>query len=278
MTKKILIIAAAALLLAGYGFGEVTFDKSFVKPDLSLIKNTYKAKLPKMSSSRADVIVRNIRGLTGEPMVLDNERSNKNFQFYRTIDKLTTCKIDLQTGDIFYRKHVKFKGSAPNLPKKGIKALAKNYLQILGLYKREMSKCKPHISTLNEAVTNGRTTKTFEKMRVVTFTRKLGGIPVLGASRAAVMFGADGDMVGLIVRWMDVKPVNVEGKVLPIRQIKRRIRSEFRARKLNVIVKKAKLIMFDDGKGTMKPMLHIEGDLVTSQGKFFSDWMFPVTE
>jgi hypothetical protein len=50
------------------------------------------------------------------------------------------------------------------------------------------------------------------------------------------------------------------------------------ARKLNVVVKKANLIMFDNGKGTMKPMIHLEGDLITSQGKFFSDWMIPVTK
>ena len=128
--------------------------------------------------------------------------------------------------------------------------------------------------TLKDAVKNG---PTYEKMRVVTFTRTLDGIPVLGASRAAVMLGANGDLVGLVVRWMDVQPQKITGKVATLAQLKRFIKRKMAARKLNVVVKKANLIMFDNGKGNMRPMIHLEGELITSQGKFFSDWMVPVT-
>lgn len=273
--KKILIIATAVMLLAAFGFGEVTFDKSFVKPDLSLVKNAYKAQLRSLSFAQADRIVQNICGLTGEPLVLDVEKSNKNSQYYKTVDNSVTCQIDRVTGDIFYRNHTKFQGGAPNLPSKNEAiAIAKNYLETLGLFKNGMA--KPHISTLKDAVTDGQTTQTFKKMRIVTFTRALDGIPVLGASRAAVMMGANGDMVGLVFRWMAVSPEPVQA--LPLSRLKKKIVRKLENRNLNVNIKKANLIMFDDGKGTMKPMLHIEGDLITSQGKFFSDWMIPVTK
>ena len=273
MKKNILILAIAIMLVASFSFAEVTYDKSFVKPDLSLVKNIYKAQVRSLDFAQADRIVRNICGITGAPLVVDNAKSDKNIQYYRTVDNKISCQIDRATGDVFYRNHTKFQGSAPNLPAKDTAvSLARNYLMELGMFKKGMA--KPHISTLKDAVVNG---PTFEKMRVVTFTRTLDGIPVLGASRAAVMLGANGNLVGLVLRWMDAQPQKVT-KVATPAQLKKIIKRKMAARKLNVVVKKANLIMFDNGKGTMKPMIHLEGDLITSQGKFFSDWMIPVTK
>jgi len=272
MKKNILIIAIAVMVLASLSFAEVTYEKNFVKPNLSLVKNIYKAQKSGLSFAQADRIMQKICGITGDPLVLDNGKSGKSIQYYKTLDNNISCQIDRATGDIFYRNHTKFQGSAPNLPAKDTAiTLARNYLMELGLFKKGMA--KPHTSTLKDAVLNG---PTYEKMRVVTFTRNLDGIPVLGASRAAVMLGANGDMVGLVVRWMDVQPQDITGKVANLAQVKNLIKRKMAQRNLNVVVKKANLIMFDDGKGTVKPMIHLEGDLITSQGKFFSDWMVPV--
>jgi hypothetical protein len=279
MKKNILIIAAAVLMMVSYGFGEVTFDRTYADPDTALINETFEAVLPHLDFAQADRIVQKIWGHTGESLVLDEYANEENSQVYKTVDNSAICKIDRLTGDIFYRKYNKFEGSAPGLPSKGnAKAIAKKYLMELGLYKDEMRKGKPVVNTLNEAVYDGQTTRTFEKMRVVTFTRTLGGIPVLGASRAAVMLGANGEMVGLIVRWMDVKSKKITGKVAKS-QLKNHVKANFNAKKIgNVNVKKANLIIFDDGKGNMEPMLHIEGDIITAQGNFFSDWMVPVID
>jgi hypothetical protein len=272
MKKNILTILCAVLLLAGISFADVSYDKSFVAPDLSMVKNIYKAPVRSLSFSMADSIVQKIIGITGDALVLDIEKTTGNTQFYRTLDNKTICHIDRTTGDVVYRKHVKFEGSAPNLPGKDEAiTLAKDQLESLGLFNEEMLANKPHISTLKTTAATG---ETFEKMRVVTFTRTVGGLPVLGASRAAVMFGANGDLEGLVIRWMDVQGEKISGQ-LPI-NVKNYIKKEMAAKNLDVIIKKANLIMFDDGKGSMKPMFHVEGDLVTSQGKFFSDWMIPV--
>lgn len=276
MKKNILFIAVAVLLTVSYGFGEVTFSPSYTDADTALIKDTFKAVLPNLDFARADRIAQNIWAYTGESLILDEQADAEGAQLYKTIDNSASLKIDRLTGDIFYRKYNKFEGSAPGLPSKGnAKAIAKKHLMALGLYKKEMG--KPVVNTLNEAVYDGQTTQTFEKMRVVTFTRKLGGIPVLGASRAAVMLGANGDLEGLVVRWMDVKSEKVKGKVAKS-QLKGHIKSKLNARKIesDVLIKKANLIIFDDGKGNMEPMLHLEGELVTQEGNFFSDWMVPV--
>jgi hypothetical protein len=276
MKRNILIFAAAVLLMVSYGFGEVTFDRSYTDTDTALIKDTFKAVFPNLDFAQADRIAQNIWAYTGEPLVLDEQIDEENAQVYKTIDNSATCKIDRLTGDIFYRKYNKFEGSAPGLPSKGnAKAIAKRHLMALGLYEKGMG--NPVVNTLKEAVYDGQTTQTFEKMRVVTFTRKLGGIPVLGASRAAVMLGANGDLEGLVVRWMDVKSEKVKSKVAKS-QLKAHIKAKLNARKIEsaVVVKKANLIIFDDGKGNMEPMLHLEGELITAEGNFFSDWMVPV--
>jgi hypothetical protein len=276
MKKNILSIAAAVLLMVGYGFGAVNFHDSYENPDTNLIKQTFKAVLPNLTFGQADKIVQSIWAYTGEPLVLDEQNLEKNAQVYKTLDNSAICKIDRVTGDVFYRKYNKFEGSAPGLPGKGNAiALARQYLQGLGLYKKEMGNVV--VSTLKDAVYNGQTTQTFEKMRVVTFTRKLGGLPVLGASRAAVMLGANGNIEGLVVRWMDVTPEKVNKKVART-QLKAHLKANLEARKIesDVLIKKANLIIFDDGNGKMEPMFHIEGEIVTAQGNFFSDWMVPV--
>lgn len=277
MKKNSLIAAVLVLLMAGYGFGKVTFDGSYNNPDTALIKDTFKAVLPNLAFAEADRIAQKIWEHTGESLVLDEQAAEENAQLYKTIDNSAICKIDRLTGDIFYRKYNKFEGSAPGLPgKKNAPAIAKKYLMSLGLYKKGMGNVV--VNTLNEAVYDGQTTRTFEKLRVVTFTRKLGGIPVLGASRAAVMLGANGDLEGLVIRWMDVKSEKVRSKVAKS-QLKAHVKEHLEARKIerDVVVKKANLIIFDDGKGNMEPMLHLEGELITPQGNFFSDWMVPVT-
>lgn len=273
MKKNILIIIAAVLLLAGYAYGEVIFTNSYADADTALVKDTFKAVFPNLDFAQADRIVQKIWEYTGEELVLDEHNEKKGFQVYKTLDKSAICEIDRLTGDIFYRKYNRFEGSAPGLPSKSnAKGIAKKYLQALGLYQKGMK--NPVVNTLNTARYNGHTTDTYEKMRVVGFTRELGGIPVLGASRAVVMLGAHGELEGLMVRWMDVLSEKVKDKVAGSK-LKAHIKGNIKAQS-DVLVKKADLVIYDDGQGKLEPMLHVEGELLTPEGNFFSDWMVPV--
>ena len=101
---------------------------------------------------------------------------------------------------------------------------------------------------------------------------------VKGASRAVVMLGANGDLEGLIVRWMDVQSEKVKGKVARS-QLKDHVKGQLKARKMecdSVHVKKADLVLYDNGKGVIEPALQVQGEINTVDGTFPSDWMFPI--
>lgn len=279
MKKKLLVLFAAVLLTAGYVFADVpvTFDASYVDADTSLVKNTFKALLPDLSFAEADIIVQDICAYTGSVLFLDEQNDVENSQFYKTVDDAAVCKIDRATGDIFFRKDTDFDGSTPGLPTKGnAVALARKHLKALGLYKNKMT--DPIVTTLEEAVYDGQTTRTYEKLRVVTFRRKIGGFMVKGASRAVVMLGADGDLEGLVVRWMDVKTEKVKGKIAKS-QLKNFIKDRLNARDMegdSVRVKKADLVLYDDGSGVIEPALQLQGEIATFEGAFPTDWLLPV--
>lgn len=279
MKKNILILFSAVLMMVGYVSADVqvTFDLSYVEADTALVKNTFKTLLPNLSFVEADMIAQDICGHTGNALYLDEQNGVENTQVYKTIDNSAICKIDNVTGDIFYRKYTDFDEATPGLPsKKNAAAYAKKHLKDLGLYKNKMS--DPIVTTLEEAIYDGQTTRILEKLRVVTFRRKIGGFMVKGASRAVVMLGANGDLEGLVVRWMDVQSEKVKGKVAKS-QLKDYIKGQLKARKMesdSVLVKKADLVLYDNGKGVIEPALQVEGEISTYDGTFPSDWMFPI--
>lgn len=278
MKKNILILLSVVLLVAGYAFGEaeVAFDGSYTDVDTGAVKDTYTGVLPNLSFGEADVIVQDICSHTGSFLYLDEQKTAGDIQYYSTIDNSTNCKIDRKTGDIFYRKYTDIDGPTPGLPsKKNVVSLAKKHLKDLGLYKDKMG--DPIVTTIEEAFFNGQITVRYEKTRVVTFTRKIGGIPVKGASRAVVMLGANGDLDGLFVRWMDVKSEKVKGKIAKS-EMKAFLKSQLKSRVDSnaVHIKKSSLVLYDNGKGVIEPALVVEGEITTDGGTFGSNWMFPV--
>ena len=278
MKKIILILLSVVLLVAGYGFGEseVTFDGSYVDVDTAVVKETFRGILPNLGFSEADVIVQDICAHTGSSLYLDEQKTGGDIQYYSTLDNSVNCKIDRKTGDIFYRKHVDIDGPIPGLPSKtNAPALAKQHLKALGLYKNKMG--DPIVTTIEEAFFNGQVTVRYEKTRVVTFTRKISGIPVKGASRAVVMLGANGDLDGMFVRWMDVKSEKITGK-LAKSEMKAFLKSQLKSRgEANSIrIKKSSLVLYDNGKGVIEPALVLEGEVTIEGGTFGSNWMLPV--
>jgi hypothetical protein len=279
MKKNILILLSTVLVMVGYVSADVqvTFDLSYVDADTALLKNTFNAQLPNLSFVEADMIAQDICAHTGNALYLDEQNDVKDTQVYKTIDNSAICTIENGTGDIFYRKYTDYNESTPGLPSKmNAAAHAKKHLKALGLYKNKMS--DPIVTTLEEAIYDGQTTRVFEKLRVVTFRRKIGGFMVKGASRAVVMLGANGDLEGLIVRWMDVQSEKVKGKVARS-QLKNHIKGQLKTRKMecdSVHVKKADLVLYDNGKGVIEPALQVQGEINTVDGTFSSDWMFSI--
>jgi len=256
---------------------QTSFDQSYVDPDTAKAKETYEGIMANLSFSQADAIVQDICIHTGDNLFLDEQKSKKDSQYYRTLDNGSYCKVNNTTGEIFYRKHTDRDDAAPGLPsKKNAVALAKKHLKALGLEKDKM--IDPIVTTIETATYNGQTTEIYEETRVVTFYRNLGGLKVKGASRIVVMMGAYGELEGLFVRWMGVKANKIKGKIAKS-QLKDYIKSQLNSKHkepLAMKVKKADLVLYDNGKGIIEPVLQLTGEVTTENGTFGTDWMVPV--
>ncbi|UCH98466.1 MAG: hypothetical protein JSV88_16915 [Candidatus Aminicenantes bacterium] len=280
MKKNILILISTVLLVTGFVFAEtvVEFDSSYVNVDKSAIKDTYTGVLPNLGFTEADAIAKEVFAYTGAAFYLDELHQIENCLLYRGDDKTAKFEINKVTGDIIFRKGMApydGHGDTPGLPsKKQAPTLAKNHLKALGLYKNGLVLNK--VNVLKEAVYNGQASEIFDKLVIVSFKRKLGGIPVLGASRVVVTLGTNGELAGLIVRWYDVEKVKVPGVV---ENIKKHLTNKIKAKQKDhhfVLVKKADLVMFDDGHGVIEPAVFVQGEVNEDGATFSCDWMVPV--
>jgi hypothetical protein len=281
MKKNILILVSTVLLVTGFVFAEavVEFDSSYVNVDKSAIKDTYTGVLPNLGFTGADAIAQEIFAYTGAEFYLDELHQIDNCLLYRKSDD-STAKLEVHkvSGDIIFIKGMaayKGESNTPGLPSKNqAPTLAKKHLKALGLYKKDLVLNK--VNVLKDAVYNGQTSEIFDKLVIVNFKRKLGGIPVLGASRVVVMLGTNGELAGLIVRWYDVEKVKVSGVV---KNIKNHLTNKIKDKQKDhhfILVKKADLVLFDDGNGVIEPAVFVQGEVSEDGATFPCDWMVPV--
>ncbi|MGD2090525.1 MAG: hypothetical protein PVH61_30415 [Candidatus Aminicenantes bacterium] len=281
MKKNFLILVSTVLLVTGFVFAEavVEFDSSYVNVDKSAIKDTYNGILPNLGFTEGDAIAQELFTYTGTAFYLDELHQIDNCLLYRSsADSSAKLEVHKVSGDIIFTKGMaayKGEGNTPGLPsKKQAPTLAKKHLKDLGLYKKGLVLNK--VNVLKEAFYNGQTSETFDKLVIVSFKRKLGGIPVWGASRVIVTLGAGGELAGLIVRWYDVEKVKIPGVV---KNIKNHLTAKIKDKQKNsnfVLVKKADLVLFDDGNGVIEPAVFVQGEVNEDGATFPCDWMVPV--
>ncbi|UCH92658.1 MAG: hypothetical protein JSV88_20505 [Candidatus Aminicenantes bacterium] len=280
MKKNILILISTVLLVTGFVFAEtvVEFDSSYVNIDTSAIKDTYTGVLPNLGFTEADGIAQKVFTYTGAAFYLDDLHPRENCLLYRSDDNTAKFEINKVTGDIFFHKGMAAydgDGNTPGLPSKNqAPTLAKKHLKALGLEKNAL--VLNGVDVLRKAVYDGQTSKIYDKLLIVSFKRKLGGHPVLGASRVMALLGTDGELAGLIVRWYDVEKVKVSGVV---KNVKDHLTNKIKDKQKDahfVLVKKADLVMFDDGNGVIEPALFVQGEVTEGGATFPCDWMVPV--
>jgi hypothetical protein len=280
MKKNILILISTVLLVTGFVFAKtvVEFDNSYMNVDTSVIKDTYTGILPNLGFGEADAIAQKVFTYTGAAFYLDDLHQMENCLLYRSEDSTAKFEINKVTGDIFFHKGMaayEGDGDTPGLPsKKQARTLANKYLKDLGFDKKGL--VLNNVDVFKKAVYDGQTSQTFEKMVLVTYKRKLGGHTVYGASRVMVMLGVNGGLAGLIVRWYDVEKVKASGVV---KNVKDHLTNKIKDKQKDaqfVLVKKADLVMFDDGNGVIEPALFVQGEVNEDGATFPCDWMVPV--
>ncbi len=279
MKKNILVLVVSLFLFSGAAFAngpEVTFANDYVDADMSLAKGSYSAALPNLAFADADGIAQKVLDYAKLPMTL---KKDGEFLLYKTdTDNTAKLNINLASGDLVFQKGLGLmmgNADTPNLPQKGqAPAIAKQHLKSLGFLPKG-GMVLHEVTTLKKAVAGG---DVYEKLTLVFFKRKLAGLPVIGASRIVVMLGSNGDLAGLIVRWLDVSPSQFAG--LRGGDMRDYIKGKVELKQADtqsIIIKKAELVMYDDGKGVMEPALFVTGE-ISEDGIEFAhcDWMLPV--
>lgn len=131
----------------------------------------------------------------------------------------------------------------------------KNELQLINIGGLNMASLKPD-----------KTTEIYQKLITVRYDRILSDLPVMGESRIVVHLGSKGKLAGLIYNWSKVENEERLGpdQLLSDKKIKKTIESRLRkgARGAKrIIVKKADIVLYDDGIGQIEPAYHIQARL-----------------
>ncbi|MCK4783809.1 MAG: hypothetical protein KAV87_08680, partial [Desulfobacteraceae bacterium] len=233
--------------------------------DVNFAKDLDKESVMKMAKQLTDasgksLSLRFLADIEEGVAVLRNER-----------DPSASFEMDKRSGSFLYNGGLadyKKDASTPNLiAREKAESMALQHLEKLGLLLDKEELKHAHTGGLGMAVLkeDGSTEK-YDKLVTVRYDRILSGLPVMGASRIVVHMGENGKLAGLIFNWGEV----TEGKkiesdlLLADEEIKRALEGRLMAAARDakrIIVEKADLVLYDDGKGKMEPAYHVEARL-----------------
>jgi hypothetical protein len=198
-----------------------------------------------------------------------------------------SATMDIRTDyDIVFNKGIrKYEGNGPTpfLPgEKAAMRFAKDHLSSLGLLPAHEEYDIAHVGGVGCGTVDeyGNTTDA-KKLVTVYFGRKIGGIPVVGASRMVVSLGSSGELQGLIADWTPAKPVKALKKTdfLDYKTTKglaaKKIKNWYNKSK-RVQMADAMIVYYDDGEGTIEPAVHYRGQVMFGDGSSQDEyWIMP---
>jgi hypothetical protein len=203
---------------------------------------------------------------------------NSKLSFVGKEDPSAFVQIDNTTGDISFcrgMKGLEVKGNTPNLPRDGAATSAAiRHLDALGLLpaKREEMMLQ-HIGGLRMSSRNEQgETADFEKLVTVHFGRVIDGVQVGGpGSKITVHLGADGELVGLQRRWIEVEATSHRTRDFLSRSetlnlATDHLRTEW-DRAERVVSTRPDMGLFDDGRGRIEPAFFFKADLTYDEEK-----------
>ena len=188
--------------------------------------------------------------------------------FHDVDDSSTLLYVDTRSGSVAFSRGTKdISGThdTPSLPTtEEAPAIATDLLKELQLAPVDTTEVVvEHVGGLRMGVLNpDGSTDQFEKIRTVRLGRVLDGTKVKGpGSRIILQLGEQGELRGLVHRWRELTPT----VVLPVekftpRELRRMIDfriSQATAKATEVEFESAKLVHYDDGQGTIEPVIHV---------------------
>ncbi len=206
-----------------------------------------------------------------DSVALKEDKSNSLMHVSRT-DPSGHFRIDKTTGDFSFSKGFKdFENdrATSNLPtKEKAPEIAKKHLADLGLLPDNIDELVVrHVGGINQVdVKDGKPSAELKKLVTVHFGRQIDGIDVGGpGSKIVVDLGANGELVGVHRRWVEVtKESKNDGDVKGQSEVVNDMRTKIRNQASKA--KKADLGApdfgyFDDGKGNIEPAYFFDGAL-----------------
>ena len=186
-------------------------------------------------------------------------------------DPSASFEINTGTGNFLYNSGLndyRKDGDTPNLVfKEKAAVMALKYLEKLGLNPKKEELDSVNIGGLNMAVLEkDGTTNDYKKLVTVRYGRILNNIPVMGESRIIVQLGKEGSLAGLTFYWGDIaekKKIKTD-ELLTDKQIRAQLESRLREAAgdaKRIIVEKAALVLYDDGRGLVEPAYHVQAKL-----------------
>jgi hypothetical protein len=109
------------------------------------------------------------------------------------------------------------------------------------------------------------TVNDYRKFVTIRVSRKIGDLPVFGASRAIAQLGANGGLHSLVFNWTPVANANdaTPPEVRQDDEINRGINEALTAKGADakeITVNVSRLVLYDDGTGTIEPVYLVVGD------------------
>lgn len=231
---------------------------------------TYRAVPVKpINQEQAQKMVEQLRETAGIRIQFDKvQEYDGRFIFTSSEDSSAVFDVASSTGTFLFNsglKNYSKEGSTRDLPsQKNAPELAYKYLDKLHYLpenKQEMNLAR--VGGLSMAAAKeGKTSEKYEKLVTVYFRRILGGMDVRGrGSRILVQLGEQSSLVGVIRSWAEVKDQKhsrnqVKNDKLIFQEIRRRL-IQMAGQAEEIVVQKAKLVLFDDGRGVIEPAIHV---------------------
>ena len=187
--------------------------------------------------------------------------------FYRNADDPSTAlTMSLERGDFLFNKGLRaYQGEheTADLPASREEAtrLAAQHLQALDLELPSGESVLAHFGGVNMAVhRRDGTTSSYRKLITVRYDRKLGGLPVIGDSRAVIQLGSRGELAALAWDWRPVASTTARGsEILRAEQLRPTIEKrvvDVSADAEKIVVDRQDLILYDDGR-VIEPAIRV---------------------
>lgn len=289
----IVVIAVMALAVPAYAEAEtptVIFSDTYKDVDPSRVSAAFEQTKDAMDKDGAKALANKILSYTGATKLAeDSKASSEERVVYRDAnDPSAVLSIQLSTGKVVFNKGMKGyekEEKTPNLPKREVAPeICVTHLENLDMLPAASQMVVlTYVRVIMSAYHSGGPVPTpvYDKLAMVRYARQLDGLEVVGASRIVMRLGAGGELVFLAKDWTDVKERSVlRGDLLDAAGVRTQIENQLTATYPNaqtITVNKAKLAMFDDGKGIIEPAVVVFGvvdDGITDP--YNIDWIMPL--